>query len=176
MKVMKKIVILLVSGVLLVMAYFQFFYDPCGWRSSPGLVNNGSPFILVIANEGSHFKDSIARILLRHYETEKVQVNVIPLSSLSDLKTTDYTALVILHSWYTWKPPPEVDRFIKKQRRCLDQIVVLTTSTEGSLQMDAVDAITGASKMKEAVIYANKIIERINSLPGSMPASANLPE
>lgn len=173
---MKKIVILLVSGLLLVMAYFQFFYDPCDRKSAAGFDTNGLQYRLVIANEGSHFKDSIARILLRHYETEKVQVNVIPLSSLSDLKTTDYTALVILHSWYTWKPPPEVARFIKKQRRCLGHIVVLTTSTEGSLQMDAVDAITGASKMEEAVLYANKIIERINSLPGSMPASANLPE
>jgi hypothetical protein len=166
MKVFKKIILIIVPGILLVMVYFQFLYDPCDRKSATGFDTNGLQYRLVIANEGSHFKDSIARILLRHYEAEKVQVNVISLSSLSDLKTTGYTALVILHSWYTWIPPPEVERFIKKNRGCLDKIAVLTTSTEGSLKMDEVDAITGASRIEEAAVYANKIIEKINPLLG----------
>ncbi|MEX2350166.1 MAG: hypothetical protein WD554_04750 [Flavobacteriaceae bacterium] len=168
MKGIKKIVIIIVLSILVVLAYFQLVYNPCGYGSAKGFFNNSSQheYSLVIVNEGSHFKDSVTRILVNYYEPELVQVKVIPLTSLSKLKVKDFSAVVVLHSWHTWNPPPEVASFIKEQRACLNKIVVLTTSSEGTLKMDEVDAITGASRVEEATKYANKIIEKVNPLLG----------
>lgn len=160
---------MVVVGLLLLLAYLQLFYDPCGRKSANRYVKNESTYRLVIANEGSHFKDSIARILVRHYESEGVKVEVIPMAFLPELNTKDYTALVVLHSWYTWNPPPVVEQFIKEQQGCLDKITVMTTSAKGSLKMDEVEAITGASRIEEAAVYANQIMERIDSLLGAGP-------
>lgn len=163
MKALKNILIIIILGILLVLSYFQWFYDPCGNGNTKG---SWPEYSIVIANEGSYFKDSITRILVHHYETEGVQVKVIPLYSLPKVKPKDFSAVVVIHSWYTWNPPPEVAHFIKNQSACLDKIVVLTISSNGTYKMNEVDAITGASRIKEATIYANKIIAKLNPLLG----------
>lgn len=168
MKALKNISILLLLGILLVLSYFQWFYDPCANGNTKGFINTSSQpeYSVVIANEGSNFKDSIASILVRHFENESVQVKVIPLSSLSKVEPKDFSAVVIIHSLYTRNPPPEVAHYIKNQSACLDKIVVMTISSNGTYKMDDVDAITGASKIKEVTMYANKIIAKLNPILG----------
>lgn len=162
MHVVKKIVILIVLGLLGLLLYMLLFYNPCGYShfkyKSPDNYN------LVIANEGSHFKDSVVRVLIKHYSSKPVNIKTIPLSVLSQIDTKDYNAIVIIHSWYTWNPPPEVEKFIQSQQGCLNNILALTTSYHGSLKMEELDAITGASKINDAEMYASKIIDRLNLL------------
>jgi hypothetical protein len=164
MKALKQILIITILGFLLVFVLLQLSYNPCdSYRFQMKSKNNHA---LVIAHEESYFKDSITRILVHHYNTEKLPVKVIPLASLPKIKSKDFSAVVIIHSWYTRNPPREVAQFIKKQRGCLDKILVLTTSSDGTHKMDEVDAITGASKMEEATFYAYKIIEKLKPLVG----------
>lgn len=156
----KKIVIIIVLGLLGLLLYMLLFYNPCG--KSHFKFNSRDNYSLLIVNEGSHFKDSVARILIDHYRSKPMDIKTISLNSLSQINAKDYNAIVIIHSWYTWNPPPEVEKFIKKQQHCLNNIVVFTTSFQGSLKMDEVDAITGSSKIIDAEIYASKIIDRLN--------------
>jgi hypothetical protein len=158
----KKIGIMIVLGLLGLLIYMQLFYNPCGNRIFK--FNSHNNYNLVIANEGSHFKDSVVRVLIQHYSNKPINIKTIPLSALSQIDTKDYNAIVIIHSWYTWNPPPEVEKFIQSQQGCLNNIVVLTTSYHGSLKMDEVDAITGSSKIMEVEMYASIIIDRLNLL------------
>jgi hypothetical protein len=164
MKAFKKILIFLALAVLVIFVGLQLLYNPCdSYRfKTKGHSTNG----LVIANEGSYFKDSITRILVQHYEGKSVKVKVLPLKYLNNLKANDFAAIVIIHSWHTWNPPPEVERFIKKQAACIEKMVVVTTSSDGTHKMEEVDAITGASKIENASVYAYKIIEKIDPILG----------
>lgn len=164
MKTIKKILAFLALGVLLIFVGLQLLYNPCdSYRfKSKGHSTNG----LVIANEGSYFKDSITRILVQHYEWKSVKVKVLPLKYLNNLKANDFAAIVIIYSWHTWNPPPEVERFIKKQAACMDKMVVVTTSSGGTHKMEGVDAITGTSKIENANVYAYKIIEKTDPILG----------
>ena len=105
-------------------------------------------------------------MLVHHYEGKSVKVKVLPLKSLNNLKANDFAAIVIIHSWHTWNPPPEVERFIKKQAAYMDKMVVVTTSSDGTHKMDEVDAITGASRMEEVTLFTTKIIKKLNPLLG----------
>jgi len=164
MKSIKKILIFLALGVLVIFVGLQLLYNPCdSYRFNR---NEHAPYDLVIANEGSYFKDSITRILVQHYEGKSVKVKVLPLKSLNNLKANDFAAIVIIHSWHTWNPPLEVERFIKKQTACMDKLVVMTTSSNGTHKMEGLDAITGASKIEKATVYAQKIIEKLDPLLG----------
>jgi hypothetical protein len=164
MKIIKKILAFLALGVLVIFVGLQLLYNPCdSYRFNR---NGHTPYDLVIANEGSYFKDSISRILVKHYEKKSFHVKVLPLKSLNNLKTKEFAAIVIIHSWHTWNPPPEVEQFIKKQAACMDKMVIMTTSSDGTHKMEGVDAITGASKIENATVYAYKIIEKIDPILG----------
>lgn len=91
-------------------------------------------------------------------------LKIIPLDALSQIEPIEYHAIVILHSWYTWKPPPEVEGFVHKHHNCLENIVSFSSSFYGNLKMKELDGITGASKMSDANGYAQKLIEKINPL------------
>jgi len=162
MPIFKKLVIMIVLGILGLVLYVLFFYNPCNYSHKNPNPNN--KYQLLIANEGSHFKDSVVRVLTQHYSSKPVNIKIIPLSALSQIEPKAYHALVIIHSWYTWKPPSEVEEFILKHNNCLNNIIILGTSFHGSLKMEELDAITGASKMSDANGYAQKLIEKINPL------------
>jgi hypothetical protein len=164
MKALKIILIILVLGLLVVFVLLQLLYNPCD--SYRFQMKSQSNHGLVIAHEESGFKDSIARILVHHYTAEKRPVKVISLASLPKIKTKDFSAVVVIHSRHSLNPPREVAQFIKKQRGCLDKVVVLTTSGEGTHQMEGGAAITGVSKIEGADFYAHKIIEKLDPLVG----------
>lgn len=162
MPIFKKLVIMIVLGILGLVLYALFFYNPCNYSHKNPNPNN--KYQLLIANEGSHFKDSVVSVLTQHYSSKPVNIKIIPLSALSQIEPKEYHAIVLLYSWYTWKPPPEVEGFVHKHHNCLENIVSFSTSFYGNLKMKELDGITGASKMSDANGYAQKLIEKINPL------------
>ncbi|MBQ0734737.1 hypothetical protein [Aquimarina celericrescens] len=115
---------------------------------------------LLIATQGSTFKDSITNKLVNHYKSDSIFIKVIDVSSLVDIKPDEYTGIVIMHTWENWKPPFVVREFIEQTIDQRDKIVVLTTSGEGTYKMAEVDAITGESNLEEISNYAKKMITR----------------
>ncbi|MCX7550892.1 hypothetical protein [Xanthomarina sp. F2636L] len=162
MSIFKKVMIIILLGLLGLVLYILLFYNPCNYShfkfKSPDNYN------LLIANEGSHFKDSVVRVLIQHYHSKPVSIKTIPLSFLPETDVKDQDAILIIHSWYTWKPPLEVEKFIHKHRDCLNNIVMLGTSHQGNLKMEELDAITGPSKMTDVKSYTSKIIDKLTPL------------
>lgn len=119
---------------------------------------------LLIATQGSNFKDAITNSLVDNYKQDSIYIKVIDISSLQKVALENYNAIVLIHTWENWKPPSEVKLFIDKNIAFQDKMIVMTTSGEGSFKMKNVDAITGESKLENVESYSNKIIEGLKPL------------
>ncbi|MBT8244447.1 MAG: hypothetical protein HKP48_03650 [Winogradskyella sp.] len=119
---------------------------------------------LLIATQGSEFKDEVTKGVVTHFKNDSVFIKVIDVSSLKLINPKDYTALVVIHTWENWKAPEDVELFINRTKENLNKIIVLTTSGEGSYKMENVDAITGESKLDNTDTYINEILKRLNPI------------
>ena len=119
---------------------------------------------LIIATQGSEFKNEITKSIIEFYKQDSIYIKVIDISSLSETDPQNWTALVIIHTWENWKPPIDVKDFIDRTQAFHNKIVVLTTSGQGSYKIKGIDAITGASKLENTASYTHLIIERLDRL------------
>ncbi|MCM4150435.1 hypothetical protein DHD05_02430 [Arenibacter sp. N53] len=119
---------------------------------------------LLIATQGSKFKNTITTAIVEYYRSESIYIKIIDVSSLADVNPTNYNALLIIHTWEMWKPPASVKSFIDRIMEDRDKMVVLTTSGEGTYKMEGIDAITGESILDETPMYVGKIINDLNLL------------
>jgi len=120
---------------------------------------------LVIATQGSMFKDSVTLGITNYFESDSIFIRIIDVSGLPKINLDDYDAMVLMHTWENWKPPVVVDSFmgkLKKEQK--NKIVVLTTSGEGSFKMEEIDAITGESILENVPAYTDKIISELEQL------------
>ena len=100
---------------------------------------------LIIATQGSDFKDAITENIVNHYKQDSIFIKVIDISLLPEINPKSFNAILLIHTWENWKPPINIERFINRSANYKSKIVVLTTSGKGSFKMDDVDAITGVS-------------------------------
>lgn len=119
---------------------------------------------LLIATQGSEFKNTITNSIVNYYKEDSIFIEVIDVTKLNKIDFDEYSAIVLIHTWENWKPPIEVETFIIKNKAYKNKIIVFTTSGNGSYQMEGVDAITGESKIENAELYSNQIIEKLNVL------------
>ena len=119
---------------------------------------------LLIATQGSTFKNKITSNITDYYKNDSIYIKVIDVSQLPEINPINYEAIVLIHTWENWKPPKEVQSFIEKNISNQDHIVVLTTSGKGSYKMKDMDAITGESKIENTTYYSNLIIKKLDDL------------
>lgn len=162
----KKVIVIFLTIVLSLMlfgAWYQFTYSMD--EAVAFEVNSSeSNAKLLIATQGSEFKNTITNNIVNHYKKDSVYISVIDVSGLLDMELTNFDAIVVLHTWKNWKPPAVVKSFFEQQDLPLQKIVVMTTSGEGSYKMKGVDAITGESRMEHVEMHTNEIIKALDGL------------
>lgn len=119
---------------------------------------------LLIATQGSNFKDEVTKGVVNYYKKDSVYIKVIDVTALAGIDPARYNAILVIHTWENWKPPSDVEFFINRTRDIQNKIIVLTTSGKGSYKMEDVDAITGESKLKNTSTYISKITKRLESI------------
>lgn len=119
---------------------------------------------LLIASQGSYFKDSVTSGIVDYYQTDSIHIKIIDISALDTVKVNDYNAILIIHTWETWNPPIAVKTFINRTKKYASKIVVLTTSGDGNYKMEGVDALTGESVVADVPLYIGKITAKLNPL------------
>jgi hypothetical protein len=119
---------------------------------------------LLIAASNSPFKDSIKGLIIDHYKSTSVIVEVIPIKNLTTKDITDFDAILILHRWEAGKPTEIVQSFIENNTSSKDRMVMLTTSWNGLEKMKNADAITGASIIENVPSFSDRIIKKLNPL------------
>ncbi|PRX54634.1 hypothetical protein [Flagellimonas meridianipacifica] len=120
---------------------------------------------LVIATQGSRFKDQVTKTIVDHYASDSVFIRVLDVSKLPEIDMEEYEAMVLMHTWENWKPPIPVKTFMdnldeKEQKK----IVVLTTSGNGKYKMENVDAITGESDLEQVPEFTKEILAQLDPL------------
>lgn len=121
---------------------------------------------LLIATQGSEFKNTITTAIVDYYGKEPLYIEVMDIGSLKHVNPSNYDALLIVHTWEMWKPPSSIQSFMDRTVKDRAKMVVLTTSGEGTYKMDGIDAFTGESEMDESSLQVGRIIKRLNNLLG----------
>jgi hypothetical protein len=88
---------------------------------------------------------------------------VVDVSALPSVNIDEWTAIVILHTWENWQPQKDAMLFIDRNPD-LANIIVLTTSGQGDLKMETVDAITSASSIANIDKDTAEVVRRIGSI------------
>lgn len=166
MKKFKKILITFSSIVLVFLAFLLWYQHEYAMDvvqdyevNSP--VGNSK---LLIATQGSEFKNTITTAFVDYYKKESIYIKVIDISSLADVNPVNYDALLVIHTWENWNPPASIKAFMDRTVEHREKMVVLTTSGQGTYKMEGIDAITGESILDETPMYVDKILKGLNPL------------
>ena len=123
---------------------------------------HSSPRVL-IATQGSEFKDAVVAGVVEHLKSRAAYVKVVDVSALPGIDGGGWDAIVLVHTWEMRKPPEEVKIFVDRARGS-GKLVVLTTSGAGNFKIDGVDAISSASIVADAPSRAADISQRVDAI------------
>lgn len=118
---------------------------------------------VLIATQGSSFKDSIVAGVVGHLKERQAQVRVIDITGLARERAEDWNVVVVIHTWEMRKPPAAAKAFVDglADRRAL---VVLTTSGAGDFKMEGVDTISAASRMEDVPTRIAEIDAKVDAI------------
>ena len=97
------------------------------------------------------------------FRDDPVYIRVTDIANLEEVEESEWTAIVLIHTWENWNPPVAIEVFVKRVGD-LDKVVVLTTSGQGEAHMEEVDALTSASVMTFMPQDADAIIKQVQVL------------
>lgn len=118
---------------------------------------------VLIATQGSEFKDAVVTGVAAHLKTRGVYVKVIDVASLADVTEDEWNAIVLVHTWEMRKPPDAVKAFMGRVRDAR-RVVALTTSGAGDFRLEGVDAISSASVVADAPSRAAEIAGKVDEI------------
>jgi len=118
---------------------------------------------ILIATQGSNFKNKITEILIKHFSNPNTYIKVIDVNSLSQIHESDWSAIFINHTFEISRAPESVMAFLGRCQN-IKKIVVFGTSGDGRLKLDHVDAMSGASMINNVNLRSQEIIERLDKI------------
>lgn len=160
---LKKIGYSILAMVLLFMVFLVWYQWRYAMRTATSYEVNApsEDRKLLIATQGSMFKNTVTKGLVDYYKQDSVYMKIIDVADLEKIHPEDFSALVIIHTWENWKPPASVRSFVQQNEAQKNKMVIFTTSGEGNYKMENVDALTGESIVEEAPVVVDKIITKL---------------
>lgn len=119
---------------------------------------------VLIASQGSRFKDSLVQGILRHYQKDTIYFKVIDVYTMFTVNIDKWDALIIINSWEYGSPPRNVKKFIKNHSDKLDKLIIVSTVGSSNIALKDVDVISGESIIEKTPIYTNIVVERLNEI------------
>lgn len=167
MKILKKVLIVLGSLVLLMVIMFgvYLFVNRQGVAESFEVGSADMSKKILIASQGSEFKDLMVDTLTSRLKGEDVYISVIDISKLKEINQKDWDAQIIIHTTESWKLPDPVKEYLDRIENP-EEVILLITSGSGEWEPEAceVDILTSASKIDDIPGFANVITNKVNSL------------
>ena len=161
----KKVIIGIVALALTTFAFltwYKFHYSMDVAESfevkSPELKNR-----VLIATQGSEFKDAVVAGIVDHLKQRLVYIKVIDVAALPKVNEDKWNAVVVIHTWENWKPQADAKDYLERVKD-LSKVIVLTTSGDGDYKIEGVNAITSASVMIDISARTLDINNRIDSI------------
>lgn len=164
-KIFKWILIVILSFIFLIfisLLTFKFIFS----QRKIETVEINSPDVekhILIASQGSNFKDRLNKILLDELKVKNPYIKVIDVSLLEDIKSSDWESIIIINSIESGKMQKNVVQFIQKNNT-ENNIILINTSGSGRFELNDYDAISTASKIENLDNIIKQIIDRINPM------------
>ena len=127
-----------------------------------------APRRVLIATQGSAFKDTLVTGIIRHLSPREVYVHVIDVSQLPQVQARDWNAVVVLHTWEYSKPQRDARAFVDRAHD-YPGLIVVTTSGSGQSRMPGVDAISAASVMSDVPASLATVTRRLDAMLKAAP-------
>ena len=102
---------------------------------------------LLIATQGSDYKNALVDQVLEKYKSTDTYIKVMDVSSLESVKPEEWQAIIIIQAWEKWLPQPAVEQFVSEHYDDTKMFIVTTSDSEDS-QMEGIDGVTGASSLE----------------------------
>jgi len=118
---------------------------------------------VLIATQGSEFKDAVVSGVVDHLKKRSAYVKVMDVSGLSGVNDGDWSAIVVLHTWEMRKPQADAKAFVDRVRD-MHKIVVLSTSGAGDFKIEGIDTISSASTIADAPARVAEITKRVDAI------------
>lgn len=151
-------VIIIVMGFMLYYLLTNSMYEAESYTVNDATLSTS----VIIATQGSEFKDLLTKKIVAHYKPMSVYLEVIDVSKLYALAPEKHNAIVIMHTWEYGEAPQDVKLFLKNNAAFIPKIIVVTTSGDGDAHNKDIDAITGESNLETVNTMAGEIIEKID--------------
>jgi hypothetical protein len=121
------------------------------------------PQKVLIATQGSDFKDGITAKILAHFMERDVFLQVVDIDDLSDINSSIYNVIVVMHTWEYGSAPESAKDFFALETLDKDKLVVLSTSGAQKHTVKGIDAITGESMIGKVDEVAEDMIKQITA-------------
>ncbi|MEL6926704.1 MAG: hypothetical protein AAFO94_21875, partial [Bacteroidota bacterium] len=128
---------------------------------------------LLIATQGSAYKDAVVAEVVSHFRKHPIYIKVIDVYELPNTALPPWDAIALIHTWEIWRAPAPVRHFFQ-QSPDLSKLAVHVTSGDGHYKMEGVDAITGASVPALATKKAALLTKRIEQILSRQSAADQL--
>lgn len=166
----RRVVLLVVAVVAVALAgaiWYRLHYSMAKARSYEVTGVASGPHVL-IATQGSAFKDAVVAGLVERLKARSARVQVIDVGMLAGIQEEQWDAMVILHTWEMGKPPAAVRTFTERMRD-RDKLAVLTTSGAGDFRLQGVDAVSAASSQADVPERVRELAERVDRILARRP-------
>lgn len=128
----------------------------------------GSGARVLIATQGSAFKDAVVAGVVARLKARPAYVKVIDVTELTGVNARDWNAVVVIHTWEMRRPQLDARAFVDRSGGSRN-VVVLSTSGAGDFKMEGVDAISSASTMEDVPARVAEIGGRIDAILEATP-------
>lgn len=167
MKILKRV--LIVIGVLIALMVIAFgVYLLVNRQSVAESFEVGSPDSaskILIATQGSDYKDLMVDTLISRLKGDGVYISIIDISGLPEINQEDWDAEIIIHTTEGYRLPEVVKEYLGRVENP-DEVMLLITSGSGEWKPEdcKVDVLTSASRVTDIPEKAVYIKDKINSL------------
>lgn len=167
MKALKIVLIIIGVLVVLIIALFGIFLliNRQGVVEAYDIGESESSRKLLIASQGSNFKNALVESVTTHMAKESIYVSVIDVTDLENIKEDDWDAVLLIHTTEQWKLQPDVKAYLGRAQS-LDKVIVVTTSGSGEWKSEEydVDVMTSASRSEELPMLTNDIVTKLQDM------------
>jgi len=167
MKALKIILIVIGSIVVLFVVVFAVYLLLNRQRviTSSEMGSPGMKQKVLIASQGSNFKNALVESLTIHLKADSVYIKVIDVTTLKDIKEEDWNAVVLIHTTEQLKMQLDVKAYLDHAKD-LSKVIVMTTSGSGEWKAKDynVDIITSASRKEELPVLIKEILSRLDQI------------
>lgn len=118
---------------------------------------------VLIASQGSEFKESLVGMIIEEFKTPETYFSVIDCTSLQDIHIEDWDAIIIIHTMQIHKMPAKAKKFLDGVDDFSNIMLVCTSGGGDEVVADYdVDAISSPSRMSRLPEIIRWINDRLD--------------